>query len=340
MNKLACILSFAGLALVASLEAQVTKTGTTAAKFLGLGIGPRAIAMGGASTAVAEDASALYWNPAGISMSERQQAMFTHADLYRDLDIDLNYVGVTIPIGTAGTLGVSVTALNYGEMEVTTEYYPEGIGETFTANSYAFGLTYARRLTDAFSAGITVKYVRDEIQNSSANGIAFDVGTVFHSPFFGIKFASVISNYGSKMQMTGEDLLVRHDADPTREGNNETVDAYYKTDPFEFPLRLQIGFSKELMLVEGNTLTLAVDATHPSDNAQYVNAGAELALFDRLIALRGGYRTIFLEDTQEGLTLGVGLRTNLGIFDVGMDYAYQQLTYLGGVQHFSLQFEF
>jgi len=340
MKTLKFLLVVASFLVGTSLEAQVTKTGTAAAKFLGMGIGPRGNAMGGAYTAVATDASALYWNPAGIALSERQQAMFTHADLYQDLDIDLNFVGVTIPLGTAGTLGVSVTALSYGEMEVTTEYYPEGIGETFTANSYAFGLSYSRRLTDAFSAGISVKYVREEIQNSAANGIAFDVGTVFVSPFFGVKFASVITNYGSKMQMAGEDLLVRHDADPTREGNNETVDAYYKTEQFELPLRLQIGLSKEVELVEGNTLTLAVDATHPSDNAQYVNAGAELALFDRLLSLRGGYRTIFLDDTQEGLTLGVGLHTSLGVFDVGVDYAYQKLTYLGGVQHFSLQFDF
>ncbi len=340
MKKLISVLSLVTFVLVAPIEAQVTKTGTAAAKFLGIGIGPRGAAMGGAFTAIATDASALYWNPAGISLSERQQAMFSHADLFQDLDIDLNYVGVTVPIGSAGTLGVSVTALSYGDMEVTTEYYPEGIGETFTANSYAFGLSYARQLTDAFAAGITVKFIREEIQNSSANGVAFDVGTVFQSPFFGIKFASVISNYGSKMQMGGEDLLVRHDADPTREGNNETVDAYYKTEQFEVPLRLQIGFSKEIVLVEGNTLTLALDATHPSDNAQYVNTGAELALFDRLLALRGGYRTIFLDDTQEGLTLGVGLHTSLGIFNVDVDYAFQKLTYLGGVQHLSLQFEF
>jgi hypothetical protein len=340
MKRTLIHLSMTCLALCFVLHAQVTKTGTTAAKFLNIGIGPRGNGMGGAFTSLASDVSALYWNPAGVAEMADRQAMFSHAKLFQDLDVQLNFVGVVIPAGEAGTFGVSVTALDYGDMEVTTEYYPDGIGETFTANSYAFALSYARRLTDAFSAGLTVKYIREDIQNSSAGGIAFDVGTKFATPFFGITFSSMISNYGSKLQMAGEDLLVRHDADPTRKGNNETVDGYYKTDQFEPPLRLQIGLSKELELVEGQKLTLAVDATHPSDNAQFVSTGAELSLFDDLLSLRGGYRTLFLKDSQEGLSLGAGLRYELGVFTIGIDYAYQEFTYLGNIQNFSVQFQF
>jgi hypothetical protein len=340
MNRQWIILALACVVVSATLQAQVTKTGTVAAKFLNLGVGPRGNAMGGAFTSVASDVSALYWNPAGVAGLADRQAMFSHAELFQDLDIRLNYVALAIPAGDVGTFGVSVTALDFGSMDVTTEYYPDGIGETFSANSYAFGLSYARRLTEDFAAGITVKYIREEIQQSVASGIAFDVGTVFTTPFYGVKFSSIITNYGSKMQMAGEDLLVRHDPDPTREGNNETVDAYYKTDPFELPLRLQIGLSKELELIEGQRLTLAVDATHPSDNAEYVNTGAELSLFHDLIALRAGYRTLFLEDSQEGLTLGLGIHYELGVFAVSVDYAYQEFKYLKNIQNFGVRFQF
>ena len=340
MKRLVIHLALACVVLPLVTQAQVTKTGTAAAKFLNIGIGPRGNAMGGAFTSVASDVSALYWNPAGAAGITERQAMFSHSNLFQDLNIRLNYVGVVIPAGSVGNIGLSVTALDYGDMEVTTEYYPDGIGETFSANSYAFALSYARRLTDGFAAGVTVKYIREDIQHSSASGIAFDVGTMFTTPFYGIKFSSMISNYGSKLQMAGEDLLVRHDADPTREGNNETVDAYYKTDQFEPPLRLQIGLSKEVELLSGQKLTVAVDATHPSDNAQYVNAGAELSLFDNLVSLRGGYRTLFLEDSQEGLTLGVGMHYELGVFAVGIDYAFQEFKYLGNIQNFGVRFQF
>jgi hypothetical protein len=319
---------------------QVTKTGTTAAKFLSVGIGPRANAMGGAFTSVVNDASALYWNPAGSADLTQNEAMFTYTSLFKDLDINLNFLALVIPAEDIGSFGVSVTALDYGEMDVTTELYPEGTGEKFSASSYAFGLSYAKRITEWFSAGITAKYITEGIFNSTANGVAFDVGTVFQTPFWGVKFATIISNYGSKMQMTGEDLLIRYDADPTRQGNNETVDAYYKTDNFELPLKLQIGISKEIEFMEGQRLIVAVDATHPNDNAEYVNVGGELAFLDNMIFLRGGYKALFLENNQEGLTLGAGLNYVLGVFAFGFDYSYQEFEFLSYTHSFGVSFKF
>lgn len=323
-----------------SLFGQVTKTGTTAAKFLSVGVGARANAMGGAFTAIANDASSLYWNPAGSASMEDYQVKFTYTSLYKDLDIDLNYLACVLPAGEIGTFGISVTALDFGEMEVTTEYYPEGTGERFSASSYAFGLSYSRTITEAFTAGVTIKYVTEGIFNSTANGIAFDVGTLFKTPFWGIKFASIITNYGSKLQMSGEDLLIRYDQDPNRNGNNESLDAYYKTEKFDLPLKLQIGISKDFEFLRDYRFTLAVDATHPNDNAEYVNVGGELSLLNDLVSLRGGYKGLFLEDNQEGLTLGAGLHYALGVFAVGVDYSYQDFKYLGYIHSFDVSFNF
>jgi len=320
--------------------AQVTKTGTTAAKFLSIGIGPRANAMGGAFTSVANDASALYWNPAGTANLSNYEAMFTYTSLFKDLNINLNYAAIVIPAGSAGNFGIGITALDYGDMNVTTELYPEGTGEKFSASSYAFALSYARNITEDFTAGITIKYVSEKIFNSSASGVAFDIGTIFNTPFYGIKFSSIITNYGSKMQIAGEDLLIRHDSDPNRKGNNESVDAYYKTEKFELPLKLQIGLSKDFQLFEDQRFTIAVDATHPNDNTEYVNVGGELALFDDIFSLRGGYKALFLEDSQEGLTLGAGLNYTLGILTIGIDYAFQKYDFLGDTHSFGVMLKF
>ena len=319
---------------------QVSKTGTTAAKFLSIGIGPKANAMGGAFTSIANDASSLYWNPAGAADLTKYEAMFSYTSLYKDLGINLNYIALVIPADEFGTFGVSVTALDYGEMDVTTELYPEGTGEKFSASSYAFGLSYARNITQSFSAGITVKYITEGIFNSTADGIAFDVGTIFKTPFFGIKFASIITNYGSKMQITGEDLLIRYDADPNRNGNNQTVDAYYKTERFELPLKLQIGISRDFQFLRDQKLTVSVDAIHPNDNSEYLNFGGELSFLNNLIALRGGYKGLFLKDNQEGLTLGAGLNYALGVFEVGFDYSYQNYKYLSYTHSFGVNLKF
>lgn len=314
---------------------EVAKTGTTAAKFLSVGVGPRANAMGSAFSSVANDATAMYWNPAGIAKIDEYQTVFTYTSLYAD--INLSYFGLVLPAGNMGNFGVSVTVLDMGDMEVTTESFPEGTGEFFTAASYAFGLSYARSITEDFSVGMNVKYVVENIYNSSASGVAFDIGTVFNTPFYGIRFASSITNYGTKLQMEGDDLLVRYDQDPTRAGNNDQVDAYLGTDEFELPLRLQIGISRDFYIMENQRLTIAIDATHPNDNNQYVNVGGELALFDEMVFIRGGYKTLFLDESQEGLTFGAGFKySGLNYFNIAVDYSYQEYEYLGNTHSFGI----
>jgi len=321
------------------LGQSITKTGTTAAKFLSVGVGPRANAMGGAYSAVADDASSMYWNPAGIGNITSSQGIFTYTKMFAD--INLNYFGVVTPVEGVGNFGVSVTALNYGDMEITTELDPEGIGTTFSSGSYAFGISFARFITQDFVIGATVKYIRVDIYNSSASGFAIDIGTMFNTPFWGIKFASSITNFGTKMQMSGDDLLVRYDPDPTTSGNNETVDANLATDQFEIPLRLQIGLSRDFQISEGYNLLLAVDAVYPNDNKQWINAGGELSMFDNLLALRAGYKTIFLQDSQEGLTLGFGINYQLNnAFGIQIDYAYQKFDYLDNNHSFGVILKF
>jgi Type IX secretion system protein PorV len=318
---------------------KVTKTGTTAAKFLSIGVGPRANAMGGAFTSIANDASAIYWNPAGIALSNQYQAFFTYTNLYADLKLD--YFGIVLPAGDLGNFAASVTALNYGDIQVTTEDQPEGTGETFSPGSYEFGFSYAKSITEDFLVGATAKLVTETIYHSSATGVAFDIGTIFRTPFSGIRFASSITNFGTKMQMSGNDLLIRYNVDPQRAGSNSTVDANIAADKFDMPLRLQIGMSRDFIFLENQRFTLAVDGIVPNDNDQWVNVGGELAFFDDMLSLRGGYKSLFLKDSQEGLTLGAGLRyKRAGFIDLEIDYAYQKFDFLGNVHSFGVILKF
>lgn len=339
MNKLLNIIILSGLLLVSSNLAQsVSKTGTTAAKFLSIGIGPRANAMGAAFSAVTNDATSMYWNPSGIANASRFEGVFTYTKLFADVDV--NFIGFVLPLGGDGAIGVSVTALNIGEMEVTTELQPDGTGEVFSSGSYAFGLSYARFITENFAVGATFKYIREDIYNSSAQGLALDIGTIFNTPFYDIKFASSITNFGTKMKIDGDDLIIRYDPDETTSGNNETNDAKLSTDEFELPLRLQIGLSREWKFYESQKFIFAVDVNYPNDNKQWVNVGGELSFLNELVSIRGGYKTLFLEDTQEGLTLGGGLKYNLGYIEVAVDYSFQEYEYLSNVHSFGVNLKF
>ncbi len=322
-----------------SLAQDVSKVGTTAAKFLTIPVGSRSIGMGGAFVSIADDISALYWNPSGIATMKSREALVSHANWLADIRYD--FAGVGLPLGDLGTLGLSVSAMTMPDMEVTTEATPEGTGEMFSATSVAIGVSYARSLTDWFSIGGTVKYVRESIYHSSSQAFAVDIGTLFTTPFQGLRLGVSITNFGEKLQIAGEDLLVQKDIDESQYGNNSSVNAYLATEKFDLPLTLRIGVSAEVVNSGGQRLTLALDGSHPNDNMESVNAGAEYSLFDDLLMLRGGVRSLFQRNGEESFTVGGGSRYSLNsAMAVRFDYAYQSFGRLKNVHTLSLGFQF
>lgn len=315
-----------------------SKTGSTAAPFLNIGIGPRAISMGGAFIATANDVSSLYWNPAGAARMNKSGALFSHSKWFAD--IDYNWAGTVINMGDAGVVGLSVTNLDYGDMELTTLSEYEGTGGTFTANDMSIALTYAKNLTDRFSIGGTVKYVSQSIWNSSASALAVDLGVLFHSDVYGLRIGATITNLGSDMQISGSDLNVQHDILQGSYGNNDQILATLNTDKFPLPLTFKIGVAMDLVDIADHKITVAADALHPSDNKESVNIGAEYLVFD-MIALRGGFKSLFLENTEEGLTLGFGLKYSFSpALTLFIDYSYQDFGILKDAQHFAVGVNF
>ncbi len=315
-----------------------SKVGSTSAPFLNIGIGPRAISMGGAFVATASDVSSLYWNPAGASRSSTNEAMFSHSSWFAD--INYNWAGAMLKLGDAGTVGLNLTYLDYGDMEITTLAEQDGTGQFFTAYDLSMGLTYAYNLTDRFSLGGTVKYIQSKIWNTSASAFAMDIGVLFHSDIYGLRIGATITNFGTGMEMDGKDLLVQHDIDPNNYGNNDQILASLQTDEFPLPLTFRIGLAMDVVDSEEHRVTLAADALHPNDNDESLNIGGEY-MFNNLIAFRVGYKSLFLTNSEEGLTAGVGLNYNFTTdFGVRIDYAYQDFGMLDYTQHFSLGIKF
>jgi hypothetical protein len=146
---------------------------------------------------------------------------------------------------------------------------------------------------------------------------------------------------GTSLQMDGEDLNTYVDIAPTQEGNNDNIVAKLKTDPFDLPIIMRIGLAWDLRLSEGSRVTFACDGVNPNDNAQSLNLGVEYAAFKESLVLRGGFNELFLEDRENGLTLGAGLRIPyVNSLDLALGYAYQDFAYLGGVNHFSIEIKF
>lgn len=331
MKKRILALLMLGWVLVWSNEAQaqgspdrgtITKVGTTAAQFLKLGVGARAIALGGTFVGEANDLSALYWNPAGLSKLAGSGVQLSHTNYLAD--IDYNYFAFGTNLGNAGTVAVSLIYLDSGEMEVRTTRQPEGTGERFDVQDLALQLSYGRALTDRFSIGGSLKYIREAIWHSSASSVAFDIGTLFTTPYEQLRLGASMSNFGPKMKMGGRDILFSEDPGLDQEGNVEIVNAAFLLDEHPLPLIFRVGLSWDAIETAEHRILVSTDAAHPNDNSQYVNFGTEYSFRD-LLALRVGYRNLFEEDGEEGLTFGAGLNVRIDrSLRARFDYAYAE----------------
>ena len=319
---------------------QIRKVGTSAATFLRIPVGARASGMGSSFVSMINDPTALYWNPSAIT-SVNSNALVVDHSLWMP-GIYFDFAGLILPIENLGTLGLSVTILHTNEMEITTVEEPMGTGETFTASSFALGFSYSRYLTDRFSIGGTFKYIRETIFNSVASGLAFDVGTLYETPFAGIRLGASISNFGTRMQMTGEDLNVRVDIAPDQEGNNQSIVGKLNTDEFDLPLIMRIGISGEVINTEDFRLTLSADGINPNDNSQSVDIGGEIGLLHNKVLLRSGYKDLFLKENETDLAFGFSINeiNVLGNVFLSVDYAYQNFVHLNDSNRFTLTIKF
>ena len=170
--------------LIINIGFSVNRNGTTAANFLEIDLGSAGSAMGGAYVSLANDLSAVYWNPAGLSSIRNRETLF----LYQPWLVDIKniYAGIGFELPKIGTLAFSINFFDYGNEEVTTVEYPDGTGELYTANEYAIGLSYGRRIVNWFSFGTSVKYISSKIWHNSASAFALDLGVIVDTDFFSV----------------------------------------------------------------------------------------------------------------------------------------------------------
>lgn len=331
------IFFFLTINLLSIISAQ-SKVGTSAAPFLGISVGPRGVALGGAFVGIANDATALYYNPGAISQPGFSQVMVSHTDWLVDTDFD--WVGVMVNLGDGSAVGISVTQLNYGDEMLTTESNQNGGVETWSASDLAVGFTYARNLTDRFSIGGTAKFIQQRIWNESASSAALDIGLKYTTDFNGLTIGMSISNFGGDMKLDGKDLYNNFDAEPTNSGNNATIVSVLKTEEWPLPLLFRAGVSFDAFKSDDIRFVVAADALRPSDSAEILNLGGELAWHD-MIYLRGGLKSLFLPDREESFTAGAGAKFEItGANVVSVDFSHQEFGKFGGIRSFAIGITF
>lgn len=321
--------------LVALLFGQTaTRTGTVTAQFLKIGVGGRATAMGDAFTAISDDATAIYWNAAGLSSLKSTQLFTSHINWLGG--INYNYLSFGSPIGNLGVVGVYATSVNVPTDEVRTVSQPEGTGEYFDAGNFSVGLAYSRKVTDRFSFGIVGKYLNERIWTMSASSMAVDIGTIYTSTWRNLRIGIILKNYGTKMKFSGRATLVTTDPDPVIEGNNEYIRAELLTNEWDIPLNLVTSLALDVINAGPLKAVVAFDMVHPNDNAEYFNVGLEATAFS-ILKLRTGYRQLGTTNQEGGLTFGGGVDVPLGGKNIGVDFSIIDFGRLKDVKQISLR---
>ncbi|APF18715.1 hypothetical protein Calab_3089 [Caldithrix abyssi DSM 13497] len=347
MEKRICtIFLFVFLSFTLSFGQKPYRVGTTAANFLEIGYGSAGSAMGDACVSSVSDVSAVYWNPAALAFLQKNEAQFVFQPWIAD--ISTAFVATSVNIANIGTLGFHLIHAGYGNIEVTNLNAQEGTGEFYSADEYAFGITYARQLTNWFSFGATGKFIASKIWHVSASALALDLGVVVQTPFFsttgqrkdGLRVAMSIANYGSRMRYDGLDLVYPIDPLPDENGNYADVPGQYRLSYWELPLIFRIGASLDVVKAEHHTLTLEVDALHPNNNSESVNIGGQYAFkipTTGVFFLRGGFKGLFMDESQYGLTLGLGMiKYLMNNISLKVDYAFRDVGILGNVHSYSI----
>ena len=252
-------------------RASAAATGLAGAQFLTIEQGARGLGMGGAFSAVADDAGAVWWNPAGLARVEIRELTFSHTAHIENVATE--HLGFVKPVASLrGALGASLTYLSIPGIE---GYDAAGTSTgKLTAGGYVGGLSYATMLAPGLTVGATGKYVSQKLGSTSGAGFAADLGAQFRGGNYGLGL--VIQNLGPSFKIGGS------------------------SDPL--PRTIRGG----LFYVPLKHVTFSFDEEKPYDDAARAHLGAEWAVNPGL-RLRGGFQQTPNVGARAGITVGFGL---------------------------------
>ncbi len=300
-----------------------SRTGTTGMQFLKIAPDARSAGMGGAFHAVVNDASSLYWNPAGIAHSDTQrfQVQFSRANYFAGTG--MHYGALVYRPSPQHFWGFQVLNLRTKEMPVTTEWQPFGTGQTYFVSDLVLGITYGRILSEKFSFGITTKYAYEGIATVKVHNILFDLGLQYHIGWKDVRFSVGFSNFGFNVEPTGRVNILTLDGEK----------AINNFDAITVPAIFRVGVAKEFINTDWHRLTVSAQLNHPTDNNETFAIGGEYGYKNYLFA-RTGYEVGVDEGGWPALGMGIRLPRNFG--GLRFDYAYNHKRLLGASHRISL----
>lgn len=331
----AWLLLFTAVGFSQAERKPTEKRAQTGFKFLTVTTDARAGALGEAFTSLESPSSAMFFNPAGMARLENFATVaFGQVSWIADIDYVFGSVALNPFDGRFGIFGISIVSVDYGDFNGTIRSDTDirGYEDTgnFSPSAFAFGLGYAKALSDKFAIGGNLKYVKQDLGSAivgfstagdhqktdySTEVAAFDFGIIYRTGFKSLNFGMNVRNFSKELK--------------------------YEEEGFQLPLTFKIGLSMDafdLLLAgqEQHDFLVTVDAVHPRDYSEQLNIGGEY-LFMKTVALRAGYST---PNDEHGFSAGAGLQKTLKNYKLAIDYAYTPYGVFDNVNRFTVQFAF
>ncbi len=267
--------------------------GDSGAEFLNIGVNPRAIALGNAYSAVSDDSSAVFWNPAGLNRIFNSDIFFMHQKWLFETDLEFLSVANRFDFGV---IGLSMSYFHMPEFELFGSH-GEDLGDASVYDLVFIG-SYARKINGVL-CGINLKYIRRVLDDVSVDAVAFDLGFIYSinflklykSPVSNFDISFVIKNVGTKFS--------------------------YETETENMPLTFTSGFKYNIQSKMNQKLFLAGDFSYRNDEPLIFSAGMEYNFFN-MVFIRGGFK---LEDERPQLVVGAGISYDISSFNLNFDMA-------------------
>jgi hypothetical protein len=290
-----------------------SKVGTAGMTFLDIAPSARAAGMGGAFVAIANDASALYYNPAGAAWLQGKEIVASHTAYVADISHE--YLAYAHPISPIiGVLGFSATMLWMDEMKVMvpTRGGANGnwTGEYFTYTDYAAQATYAKKLTEKFSTGVNLKFISSFAEDEQVTSIAGDVGTLYDTRYKSLKIGMCIANFGPDLK--------------------------YIKESFPLPMVFRVGVSATPYDSPPHKLVVDAEGSHPNHNEEQAIVGGEYS-FNDVLFLRAGHKFNYDAETWSA---GAGFKFKVGNTGLTLDYGFSDYTHLTQLHRATLGIRF
>lgn len=313
-------------ALLVTLVGQahaVEKRGTVAAKFLTLDSSARMAGLASSASSFTDMGafSTLINQAAMVFIPGRGAVAVTYAKYFADMTLFSG--GVVWNMGDNAAIGFGFHSLLSGDIPFSTATAPtNGLRASaglanFTVTDLAIGPSYARRLTDAFSVGGSVKYVSEGTSGAGTldetiTTVAFDMGTIYTTDWHKFRIGASFQNFGPDLRFIADSNIKQ-----------------------SLPTTFRIGFAGEPATLPMGSVMLSAEIWKLREFDSVLNVGAEYWV-NEYVAGRVGWRAGYSGTEDEGVSAGAGFKFEQGSYRVALDYAYTQFDLLDNIHRVSV----